>query len=73
MKVGLASLTERELEVLKLVASLKPMNVIAIELKISKSTLSEHKERVMIKLDLPRDGRALAHLVTFCFRNKLIK
>lgn len=73
VKIGLSSLTKREFEVLKIVVSLKPMKDIATHLGISERTVWEHRDRIMVKLDLPQDGIALARLVTFCFRSKLIK
>lgn len=63
------NLTERELQVLRLVVSGKSLNAIAEELHLSSKTISSHKTRVMQKLGVANN----ADLVRYALRHDLAK
>ena len=54
-------LTERELQVLRLVAAGKSLNVIAEALHLSPKTISSHKTRIMLKLDINNNADLLRY------------
>jgi DNA-binding CsgD family transcriptional regulator len=56
-------LSERELEVLKLVAAGKSNRQIAIELQISVRTVEGHRARAMLKLNLSSIGELIRYAV----------
>jgi len=62
-------LSQRESEVLKLLADCKSNKDIASEMKISIRTAETYRPRVMMKLELPSIG----HLIRFAVRNNIIK
>jgi DNA-binding CsgD family transcriptional regulator len=62
-------LSQREREVLKLLADCKSNKDIAGELNISVRTAETYRARVMMKLELPSIG----HLIRFAVRNNIIK
>jgi DNA-binding CsgD family transcriptional regulator len=62
-------LSQREHQVLKLLADCKSNKDIADELHISVRTAETYRARVMMKLDL----RSIGHLIHFAVRNKIIK
>jgi DNA-binding NarL/FixJ family response regulator len=53
-------LTEREVEVLRLVASGKTNRDIAVELVISEHTVARHLQNIFAKLDVPSRSAATA-------------
>ena len=59
IKKYLASLTERELEVLKLITEGKSNKVIALELNVSQRTVEAHRAHIMEKMQ----AKSLPHLV----------
>ncbi len=65
-KVG-ASLSQREREVLQLVAEGKPTKAIAVELFISEKTVGAHRQRIMDKLGI----RSVAELTKYAVREGL--
>jgi DNA-binding NarL/FixJ family response regulator len=66
---GLAPLTERELEVLKMLAQGKNVKEIAADLNISPKTVNVHRANIMEKLQL----HSLHDLIYFAIRNKIIE
>ena len=62
-------LSEREREVLKLLADCKSNKDIAGEMNISVRTAETYRARVMMKLQL----RSIGHLIRFAVRNNIIK
>ncbi len=60
LSVGIASLTRRELEVLRLVATGKPNKVIAAELGLSEKTIGRHMSNIFNKLDVSSRSAATA-------------
>jgi DNA-binding CsgD family transcriptional regulator len=62
-------LSQREREVLKLLADCKSNKDIASEMKISVRTAETYRARVMMKLEL----RSIGHLIRFAVRNNIIK
>jgi DNA-binding NarL/FixJ family response regulator len=62
-------LSEREHEVLKLLADCKSNKDIAGEMNISVRTAETYRARVMMKLQL----RSIGHLIRFAVRNNIIK
>jgi DNA-binding CsgD family transcriptional regulator len=62
-------LSQRESEVLKLLADCKSNKDIAREMNISVRTAETYRARVMMKLELPSIG----HLIRFAVRNNIIK
>ncbi len=62
------SLSDREFQVLKLMASGKSQISIAAELKLSTSTVNTYRSRILNKLDL----RTNAELIHYAMENKLI-
>ena len=60
-------LTERELQVLRLVVAGKSLNAIAEELHLSPKTISSHKMRIMLKLDVDNN----ADLVRYALRHDI--
>ncbi|MCF8278133.1 MAG: response regulator transcription factor [Flavobacteriales bacterium] len=65
---GLESLSEREFEVLILIAEGKTMNEIGTELSISGHTASSYRSRILKKLSLNNN----IELALFAFRNGLV-
>jgi DNA-binding CsgD family transcriptional regulator len=63
------TLSQRECEVLRLLADCKGNKDIASELNISVRTAETYRARVMMKLGL----RSIGHLVRFAIRNNIIK
>lgn len=68
-KPDLAVLTEREIEVLKLLAEGANVKEIAHKLKISPKTVNVHRANIMEKLQL----RSLTELIYFAIRNKIVQ
>lgn len=62
-------LSERELEIIRLVAEGLSSNEIGKKLFISPRTVDTHRNNILQKLDLPN----IASLVSFAYKNKLIK
>ncbi|MBK5272285.1 MAG: response regulator transcription factor [Bacteroidia bacterium] len=62
-------LSERELEIIRLVAEGFSSNEIGKKLFISPRTVDTHRNNILQKLDLPN----IASLVSFAYKNKLIK
>jgi DNA-binding NarL/FixJ family response regulator len=62
-------LSQREHEVLKLLADCKSNKDVASELNISVRTAETYQARVMMKLEL----RSIGHLIRFAVRNNIIK
>lgn len=62
-------LSQRELEVLKLLADCKSNKEIASQMNISVRTAETYRARVMMKLEL----RSVGHLIRFAIRNKIIE
>jgi DNA-binding NarL/FixJ family response regulator len=62
-------LSQREHQVLKLLADCKSNKDIASEINISVRTAETYRARVMMKLEL----RSIGHLVRFAVRNNIIK
>ncbi|MBI4986190.1 MAG: response regulator transcription factor [Rhodocyclales bacterium] len=60
-------LTERELQVLRLVVAGKSLNAIAEELHLSPKTISSHKMRIMLKLDINNN----ADLMRYALRHDI--
>lgn len=60
-------LTERELQVLQRVVAGKSLNAIAEELHLSPKTISSHKMRIMLKLDINNN----ADLVRYALRHDI--
>ncbi|HEX5097666.1 MAG TPA: LuxR C-terminal-related transcriptional regulator, partial [Acidimicrobiia bacterium] len=56
-----APLTDRECEVLRLVATGKTNREIASELAISEHTVARHLQNIFLKLDLPSRAAATAY------------
>jgi DNA-binding NarL/FixJ family response regulator len=65
---GLAALTEREVEVLKLLAQGHNVKEIAAALEISTKTVNIHRANLMEKLQL----HSLADLIYFGIRHKIV-
>jgi len=63
------TLSQREHQVLKLLADCKSNKDIASEMNISVRTVETYRARVMMKLEL----RTIGHLVRFAVRNNIIK
>ncbi|MHB8928970.1 MAG: response regulator [Melioribacteraceae bacterium] len=61
-------LSDREFQILKMMASGKSQTDIADELSISASTVNTYRSRILEKLDL----RTTADLIHFAYQNKLI-
>lgn len=66
---AISELSERELEIIRLVAEGLSSNEIGKKLFISPRTVDTHRNNILQKLDLPN----IAALVSFAYRNKLIK
>jgi DNA-binding CsgD family transcriptional regulator len=62
------ALTERELQVLRLVATGKTNKVIAAELSLSAKTIDRHVSNILTKLDVPSRAAATA----YAYKHKLI-
>jgi DNA-binding CsgD family transcriptional regulator len=62
------SLTSREIEVLRLVASGRTNRAIADELSISEKTVARHLSNIFTKLDVPSRAAATA----YAFQNRII-
>jgi two-component system response regulator NreC len=62
-------LSQRELEIIRLVAEGLSSNEIGRKLFISPRTVDTHRNNILQKLDLPN----IASLVSFAYKNKLIK
>ena len=62
-------LSEREMEIIRLVAEGLSSNEIGQKLFISPRTVDTHRNNILQKLDLPN----IASLVSFAYKNKLIK
>jgi len=60
-------LTDRELQVLRLVVAGKSLNTIAEELHLSPKTISSHKMRIMLKLDVDNN----ADLMRYALRHDI--
>lgn len=60
-------LSERELQVLRLVVAGKSLNAIAEELHLSPKTISSHKMRIMLKLDVDNN----ADLMRYALRHDI--
>lgn len=60
-------LTERELQVLRLLVAGQPLNAIAEELHLSPKTISSHKMRIMLKLNVDNN----ADLVRYALRHDI--
>ncbi len=56
-------LTSREIEVLRLIASGKANKEIALELKISETTVKTHVSNILMKLNVPSRTQAALHAV----------
>jgi DNA-binding NarL/FixJ family response regulator len=67
-KGGLAQLTEREMEVLKLLAQGERVKEIATDLQISPKTVNIHRARIMEKLQL----HSVADLIYFSIHNQIL-
>jgi DNA-binding NarL/FixJ family response regulator len=67
--VQLSQLSEREKEIIILVAEGLSSNEISARLFISPRTVDTHRNNILQKLDLPN----IASLVSFAYRNKLVK
>jgi DNA-binding NarL/FixJ family response regulator len=65
----LDQLSQRELEIIRLVAEGLSSNEIAKKLFISPRTVDTHRNNILQKLDLPN----IASLVSFAYKNKLIR
>ncbi len=65
---GVAGLTVRECEVLRLVATGRSNRAIATELFLSEKTVARHVSNILTKLDLPSRSAATAH----AFRHRLV-
>ena len=63
-----STLTARELEVLRLIASGKTNRNIAGKLQISEKTVARHVSNIFVKLDLPSRAAATA----YAFKNRLV-
>ncbi|PKL84280.1 MAG: DNA-binding response regulator [Ignavibacteriae bacterium HGW-Ignavibacteriae-3] len=61
-------LSDREFQILKLIAAGKSQTVIADELSISSSTVNTYRSRILEKLNL----NSTADLIHFAYQNKLI-
>ncbi len=68
-KSGLAELTEREMEVLKLLAQGKSVKEIAADLRISPKTVNIHRANIMEKLQL----HSVPDLIYFAIRHKIVE
>jgi len=66
---GVATLTPREREILKLLAESSSVKEIAVMLALSVKTVEAHKFNLMRKLDIHNK----AQLVTYAIRKKFIK
>ena len=62
------SLTSREIEVLRLVASGRTNRAIADELRISEKTVARHLSNIFTKLDLPSRAAATA----YAFQHRIV-
>jgi two-component system, NarL family, invasion response regulator UvrY len=62
------SLSNREFEIFKLIASGKPVSEIADKLSLSSATISTHRARILAKMNL----RTNADLTRYALENKLI-
>ena len=67
--VGLEALSEREREVLEMVAQGLNNNDIGEKLKLSPKTIARHRERIMGKLNM----HSRTELVKFAIRSGLVK
>jgi two-component system invasion response regulator UvrY len=63
-----ASLSDREYQVLRLIASGKTVSEIAGEIALSVKTISTYRARILEKMNM----RTSAELVRFCIRNHLV-
>lgn len=63
--MGIASLTEREIEVLKLLATAATNKAIAAALGISENTVENHLTSIYCKLEV--SGRVQALVTAFCY------
>jgi DNA-binding NarL/FixJ family response regulator len=68
-RVGLASLSPREFELLRLIADGMGLKEVAHRLQISVSTASTYRSRVMEKLNLS----STSDLIRFAFENDLVR
>lgn len=66
---GLRTLSQRECEVLKLLADCKSNKEIAGQMNISVRTAETYRARIMMKLEL----RSIGHLVRYAVRNNIIE
>lgn len=66
---ALRQLSDREMEIIKLVAEGLSSNEIGEKLFISPRTVDTHRNNILQKLDLPN----IASLVSFAYRNKIVK
>lgn len=66
---AISELSERELEIIRLVAEGLSSNEIGKKIFISPRTVDTHRNNILQKLDLPN----IASLVSFAYKNKLIK
>lgn len=66
---AIKDLSERELEVIQLIAQGLSSNEIAKRIFISPRTADTHRNNILQKLDLPN----VASLVSFAYKNKLVK
>jgi two-component system invasion response regulator UvrY len=67
-KASHESLSNREFEIFKLIASGKSVSEIAEKLSLSSATISTHRARILTKMDL----RTNAELTRYALNNKLI-
>ena len=63
------SLSDREFLILRLIASGKPVGMIARELSLSVKTVSTYRARVLLKMALANNSE----LVHYCFQNQLVE
>ena len=66
---SLRGLTEREREILRLLAEGKSYKEVAFDLKISPKTVNVHRANIMQKLDI----RSLAELIHYAIRNEIVR
>lgn len=63
------SLSNREFQIFRMLASGRSINEIALDLSLSANTVSTHKRRLMAKLDIENN----AHLVRYAIKHQLIQ